>query len=160
MKNLTSKILLLTLLIIATTCAGFSQEPNSRNATASPTPAPTETVKVSRGKTVAFLIEQNKNACEVIALQERRITDLEAELAAEKENSASLGKSYESAKNEIASLKESNAALARAVKINEGTIALLQEDNAKQRAKADKANKEKWKARVIAVIAIASRFIF
>ena len=87
----------------------------------------------------------------MIEQQDVRISDLEAELAVEKENSASIGKSYESAKSEIASLKTSNAALARAVAINEDTIAALQTDNAKQRGRAKKANADKWK-----VIAAAS----
>jgi chromosome segregation ATPase len=105
------------------------------------------------------LIQQNENAREVIGKQEKRITDLEAELAAEKENSASLGKSYESAKSEIVSLKQSNEALSRAVSINEQTIELLQADNAKQREKAKKANKEKWKARFAAAFLIAVQLI-
>jgi chromosome segregation ATPase len=100
------------------------------------------------------LIQQNENAREVIGKQEKRIEDLEAELSAEKENSASIGKSYETAKSEIASLKQSNEALNRAVSINEKTIELLRADNAKQRDKAKKANKEKWKARAGAARAV------
>ena len=87
----------------------------------------------------------------MIAAQEARINDLEAEVAAERENSASIGKSYEAAQSEISSLKKSNEALARAVAINEDTIAKLQADNSKQREKAKNAEKTKWK--VIAVAA-------
>lgn len=95
----------------------------------------------------------------MIEKQATRITDLENELIVERENSASISKSYDSAKIEISSLKSSNEALARAVAINEGTIALLQEDNAKQRDKLKKANKDKWKAYAVAAGIIALKFI-
>ena len=95
----------------------------------------------------------------MIEKQTARIADLESELASEKENSASVSKSYESAKTEISSLKISNEALARAVRINEGTIALLQEDNAKQRDKAKRATRDKWKAIAVAAGVIALKFL-
>ncbi|HEY0051188.1 MAG TPA: hypothetical protein VGB68_17975 [Pyrinomonadaceae bacterium] len=105
------------------------------------------------------MIQKNKEARELISKQEKRIETLEAEVAAEKENSASIGKSYESAKSEIALLKESNAALSRAVALNEQTIELLKEDNAKQRGLVKKANKEKWKARFAAAFLIAIQLL-
>lgn len=101
---------------------------------------------VSTDETVAFLLNQNKEAKNVIASQEQRITDLEAELTLERENSASALKSYESAKTEIANLRSANESLRKAVSLNEQTIALLQTDNAKQSEKAKKAMKAKWKA--------------
>jgi len=101
---------------------------------------------VTKAETVAFLIEQNKSANDLIEKQNSRINDLENELIVERENSASVSKSYELAKSEITSLKQSNEALARAVSLNEGTIALLQADNQKQRDKVKQANKAKWKA--------------
>ena len=143
------KIILLTFLalalITAATCPLYSQTSSSRI--------------VSKSETVAFLIEQNKSANDLIEKQATRITDLENELIVERENSASISKSYDSAKIEISSLKSSNEALARAVAINEGTIALLQEDNAKQRDKLKKANKDKWKAYAVAAGIIALKFI-
>lgn len=90
----------------------------------------------------------------MIEKQKIRIADLEAEVALEKENSSSIGKSYEAAKSEIISLKQSNEALQRAVALNEQTIALLQTDNAKQKTAAKKANKAKWKARGVAAVLI------
>lgn len=145
MNKITLKILILLTLLIAQVLPVFSQTSVSRT--------------VRKDETVAFLIQQNENAREVIGKQEKRIETLEAELAAEKENSASIGKSYESAKSEIASLKQSNEALSRAVALNEQTIELLKEDNAKQRDKAKKANKEKWKARAVAAAVIALQFL-
>ena len=132
MKNKTIlQICLLLTLITALNFAVFSQT----------SPSPT----VAKGQTVTFLIEQNENARTLISQQEKRIADLENELIVERENSASIGKSYESAKTEIVNLKTSNESLARAVAVNENTIALLQADNAKQREKAKKAKRDKWK---------------
>lgn len=145
MKRTILKIMMLVTLIIAPNLYHFSQ------TSGSPT--------VSKTQTVAFLIEQNKNARVLISKQENRIKDLESELAEEKENSNSLFKSYESAKSEISSLRESNAALTRAVAINENTIAILQEDNKKQRDKAKNATKKMWQAIAVAAGSIALRFI-
>lgn len=110
--------------------------------------------------TVAFLIRQNETARDLIEAQEKRVADLEAELMLEKENSASIAKSYEAAKSEISSLKTSNEALARAVAINENTIAILQTDNAKQRDKAKKAVRDKWKAILVAAGLFALKVAF
>lgn len=145
MKQKILKIFLLIALTIAATSTSFSQTQTSNT--------------VTEDKTVAFLIQKNKEARELISKQEKRIETLEAEVAAEKENSASIGKSYESAKSEIALLKESNAALSRAVALNEQTIELLKEDNAKQRGLVKKANKEKWKARFAAAFLIAIQLL-
>lgn len=95
----------------------------------------------------------------MLAAQEARIADLESEVAVEKENSASVSKSYESAQFEITSLKKSNEALARAVAINEETIAKLQTDNAKQREKAKKANADKWKVVAVAAGVVILKFL-
>ncbi len=142
MKNLKLKNLILTaaLLIIAANSNVFSQQKDSNI--------------VRTDNTVTFLIEQNKSAEDLISKQKNRIADLEAEVAVTRENSASISKSYEAAQSEIASLKTSNAALARAVAINEDTIAKLQADNEKQRDKAKRATRDKWKA-----IAVASGII-
>lgn len=146
MKRKIQLIIFLTLtLIIASNSNVFSQTSDSKI--------------VSKTETVSFLIEQNKNARVLIAEQEKRIADLEAENAVEKENSASIGKSYESAKSEITSLKQSNNALARAVAINESTIAALQTDNAKQREKVKKANADKWKAVAVAAGVVILKFL-
>lgn len=99
---------------------------------------------VSLDQTISFLLSENKKAKDLIAAQNDRILSLEAENTAERENSASLSKSYEKALSEIDSLKTSNAALSRAVALNESTVAMLQEDNKKQRSKAKKATKDKW----------------
>ena len=136
MKKLALKIPLLLTLIIAANFASFSQTPDS----------PT----VPKGQVVSFLIEQNKNARDLIEKQNTRISDLETEVAFERENAASLGKSYESAKSEISSLKTANEALARAVAINEQTVSILQTDNAKQRDKAKRAVRDKWKVILVA----------
>lgn len=144
-KNSILKISLLTILIIAGNCASFSQTSDSR--------------AVSKTETVSFLIEQNKNARDLIEVQNARIRDLEAEVAAEKENAESIAKSYGAAKSEIDALKRSNAALERAVSLNEQTIELLKADNDKQRAKVKKANKEKWKAYAVAGVAIALKIL-
>lgn len=95
----------------------------------------------------------------MIDAQKSRIKDLEAEVAAEKENSGSIAKSYLSAVKEIDALKRSNAALERAVAMNESTIEMLKTDNDKQRAKVKKANREKVKAYVVAGVALALKFL-
>lgn len=110
-------------------------------------------------QTISFLIEQNKAARDLIEKQDARIADLESEVALEKENGASIAKSYESAKSEIISLKTSNAALARAAWINEQTIATLQTDNAKQREKTKRATKQKWEAIAAACGVVILKFI-
>ena len=114
---------------------------------------------VTIDETIGFLLNQNQEAKNVIAAQEKRIADLETELEVEKENSASIGKSYESAISEISSLKTSNAALARAVAVNEDTIAKLLADNAKQREKAKKAARAKWKAIAVAAGVIVLKIV-
>lgn len=114
---------------------------------------------VSLDETIAFLLKQNADAKDVIAAGDKRIADLEAELAVEKENSASISKSYDSAVSEISSLKTSNAALARAVAINEDTIAKLQTDNQKQRDKAKRATRDKWKVIAVGAGVIALKLL-
>ena len=106
-----------------------------------------------------FCSKENKESKNSIAAAENRIADLESELIVERENSASISKSYETAQSEITSLKSSNAALARAVAVNEDTIAKLQTDNAKQREKAKRATGDKWKVIVIAAGIIAVKFL-
>ena len=145
LKNLIPKISLILLLTIAAISPCFSQKSDSK--------------VVRTDETVSFLIEQNKNSRELIASQDARIKDLETELAAEKENSSSLGKSYAGAQSEIDALKRSNAALERAVAMNESTIELLKTEVDNQRAKVKKANKEKVKAYIIAAGAIALKFL-
>lgn len=174
------KIFLLIALLIASSLPVFTQKQDSSTAptptptpvasqttepgeTVSATPAPTaapqpaETIKTD--ETISFLLAETENARDLISKQETRITDLETENALEKENSASVSKSYDSAKSEIASLKESNAALLRAVAVNEKTISMLSSDNTKQREKAKKAVKDKWKAYSVAAITIALKFL-
>ncbi len=114
---------------------------------------------VPKNETVSFLIEQNKNARELISVQENRIAELETEVALERTNSESIGKSYEVAKSEIVSLKSENESLRKAVALNEQTIALLQTDNVKQKEKAKKATRDKWKAYGVAAIAIAAHLL-
>lgn len=152
MRKTILQISLLLTLIIALHYNAFSQTSDSTTA------GENETI-VGKNETVSFLIEQNENARELIDKQEKRIADLESELAVEKENSASISKSYELAKSGIASLRQSNEALSRAVAINENTIAGLQEDNQKQREKVKAANKAKWKAVAVAASVIALKFI-
>ena len=143
MRKTLRQISIILLLIIATGCAIYSQTPVSPTV-------------VGKGETVSFLIEQNSNARELIAAQNKRIGDLENELVVERENSASFSKSYAAAASEINSLKTSNAALLKAVALNEQTVALLQTDNAKQREKAKKATREKWKAYAVAAATVAA----
>lgn len=144
-----SAVLILT---IAASCAAFSQ-------TSVSTTAPRNETVVGKNETVSFLIEQNEAARLVIAASEKRINDLEAEVAATRENSASVSRSYESAKSEITALKFSNEALSRAVAINEDTINKLREDLDKQREKAKKATRDKWKAIVVAGGIIAVKLL-
>ena len=144
-RKLILPIFLVLLLTIVSNSNGFSQTSASKT--------------VSKSETVAFLIEQNKAATDLIEKQTARINDLENELIVERENSASVSKSYELSKTEISALKTSNEALSRAVAINEGTIAILQEDNARQRDKAKKANNAKWKAYGIAAVAVALKLL-
>lgn len=139
------QILTVMLLTIAISSNVFTQTSNSNT--------------VSSDKTIAFLIEQNTSANDLIEAQKLRIADLENEAAAEKENADSLAKSYAGARSEIDALKRSNAALERAVAVNESTIELLKSDNGKQREKAKKANREKVKAYIIAAGAIALKFL-
>ena len=145
MKNSILKIFSVMLLLIALNSSVFSQTRDSNT--------------VGKDETVAFLINQNKAANDIIEKQNARIADLESQITVEQENSASIGKSYESAKTEISSLKSSNEALTRAVTLNENTVALLQQDNAKQRDKAKQANKAKWKAYGVAAVAVAIKFL-
>lgn len=138
-------IFLVPTLLIALTSNGFSQTSDSKI--------------VGKAQTVAFLIEQNKAANDLIEKQAARIADLEAELVAERENSASIEKSYSLARTEIGYLKQSNEALSRAVAVNEQTIELLKADNEKQRAATRKAKKEKWKAYGVAAVAVALKLL-
>jgi hypothetical protein len=160
MKISLTKTFLILALLTAFSLNVFTQTVSSNTAQASPSPAPqavTETIKTD--ETISFLLADNENKRALIFEQQKRITDLESQIAVEQENFASIGKSYESAKTEIVFLKKSNEALVRAVATNEQTIALLQSDNAKQREKAKKANNAKWKAYAAAAAAIALQFL-
>lgn len=159
MKKTLAKTFQILALLIALSLPVFTQTNDSSTATASPAPPNrTETV-IKTDETISFLLIQNENAREIIQKQKTRIKDLETENALEQENSASISKSYETAKIEIASLKQSNEALFRAVATNEQTIALLQSDNTKQREKAKNANKAKWKAYAVAAGVVALKFL-
>lgn len=114
---------------------------------------------VTTDQTIAFLLKDNAEKKEEIAARDRRIADLETQVALEQENSASIGKSYDAAKLEIINLKAANESLRKAVSTNEQTIALLQSDDAKQREKVKKATKAKWKAYGAAAIAIAISYL-
>lgn len=114
---------------------------------------------VTTDETVSFLLKENREAKNVIAAQENRIKDLESEVSAEKENSASVSKSYDAAKSELVFLRQSNEALRRAVALNEQTVALLQTDNAKQKERAKKATRDKWKAYAVAAGVIALKLL-
>jgi hypothetical protein len=140
----------------------FSQTNDSNTATTAQPPAAAPSPEpISVDATISYLLTQNETAREVITRQKQRINDLEAEGSVERENSDSLSKSYTSAKSEIASLKQSNEALARAVAINEDTISKLAADNSKQREKAKKATREKWRAYAIAGgILVLKIFVF
>lgn len=105
------------------------------------------------------MIRQNENARDLIEKQTARIADLEAENAAEKENSASVTASYDFSQREISLLRQSNEALSRAVAVNEQTIELLKADNLRQREKARAANKSKWKAIAVAAVAVGLKLL-
>ncbi len=154
MKKLILLIFLTLGLTIAASLPCYSQTSDLPTA---PT-VQNETI-VGKNETVSFLIRQNKNAREVIAAQEQRISELEAEVALEQENSQSVGKSYEAAKAEIVNLKSANESLRKAVATNEQTIALLQSDNAKKTEKAKKATKAKYKAYGVTVITLLLTYL-
>lgn len=143
MKKLFLSILLL--LTIANGSNVFSQTKSSN------------TVKTDQ--TIAFLIIENEKANDLIFAQAARIETLETELAAEKENSNSISKSYELSLREISLLKQSNDALTRAVELNEQTIAALSTDRDKWRTEAKKQKKGKYKAIVVAASAIAFKLL-
>jgi chromosome segregation ATPase len=126
-------------MLLALTIAGASA---SYSQTSDLNTAQTPTVTVDQ--TIAFLLSENETSRQLIQKQTARITSLEAELSAEKENSESTSRSYENAKSEITSLRTANAALERAVALNEKTIALLQTDLEKTRRE-----KKKWRNRTI-----------
>lgn len=114
---------------------------------------------VTTDETIAFLLDENKKAREIIAVQEKRIADLESEVSLERENAGSIQQSYDSAKSEIDSLRRANDALSRAVTLNEQTIALLQSDRDKWKDEAKKQKKGKYKAYLIAAGAIALKLL-
>lgn len=114
---------------------------------------------VSVDETIAFLLRQNEEAKAVIAKQENSIIDLKSELSVERENSASVSKSYGEAQKQIKFLEDSNAALVRAVAVNESTVALLSQDNAKQKEKARKATSAKYKAYAVAGVVILLKLL-
>lgn len=114
---------------------------------------------VTTDETISFLLDENAKAREIIAAQEKRITDLEAQTAAEKENSDSIERSYNLAKSEIDSLRRANDALSRAVTLNEQTIALISSDRDKWKTEAKKQKKGKYKAYLIAAGAIALKLL-
>jgi hypothetical protein len=125
----------------------FTQTSGSNNA------------KIKTDETISYLLRDSKNARGLIKKQKIRIADLETEGAVERENSASVSKSYEAAKTEIDLLKKSNAAYERAIAANEQTISLLQTGYAKQNEKAKRATKVKWKAYGVAAVAVAIKFL-
>lgn len=144
MKNLKSLTLTLILgLTIALASNAFSQE------------KPSNTVPADQ--TISFLLDQNEKGRELIAAQEKRIADLEALAAAEKENGESTAKSYQLAVGEIESLKSANAALHRAIALNERTIAMIEADRDKWKTEAKKAKKAKYIAWAITAGTIALR---
>lgn len=109
-------------------------------------------------QTISFLLDQNEKAKSLIAVQEKRIADLEAVSAAEKEAGESVSKSYSLAQGEIESLRSANAALHKAVLLNERTIALLETDRNKWKDTAKKEKRSKYKAYIITAGVIALKF--
>jgi len=114
---------------------------------------------VTTDQTVSFLLDQNEKARDLIAAQEKRIADLETEIAAEKENSQSVTRSYDSAKREIDSLRAANEALHKVIVLNEQTIAALQADRDHWKDKAHKEKMGKYKAYIVAAGVIALKFL-
>jgi chromosome segregation ATPase len=131
--------------MIASVSAGYGQTQSSAT--------------VPADQTVTFLIDQNEKARALITAQETRIKDLEAEVAAERENGESLSKSYASAEAEISALKQANESLHKAVTINEQTIGILQNDRDKWKDKAKKETRAKYKAYIVVAGMIALKFL-
>jgi peptidoglycan hydrolase CwlO-like protein len=153
MKKLILTMLMALGLTIAIASNVSSQTPDSNTApqpTATPATSTAGSTTVPADQTISFLLDQNDKARELITAQEARIKDLEAEVSAERENGASLGKSYKAAQSEIDSLKRANEALHKAVSVNEQTISLLQTDRDKWKDKAKKETRSKYKAYIVA----------
>ncbi|HEX8289822.1 MAG TPA: hypothetical protein VF556_17705 [Pyrinomonadaceae bacterium] len=163
MKILRMKTFLIAALVIVSSSPVFTQTVSSNTAQASPSPTPeavqTQTETIKTDETISFLLQDNENKRALIFEHQKRITYLETQIALEQENSTSLGKSYDAAQTEISFLKKSNEAYTRAIATNEQTIAMLQSDNVKQREKAKKAVKDKWKAYAAAAVSLAVTFL-
>jgi len=131
--------------MIASVSAGYSQTQSSNT--------------VPADQTVTFLIDQNEKARALIAAQETRIKDLEAEVAAEHENGESLSKSYTAAEAEITALRQANEALHKAVAVNVQTVAMLQTDRDKWKDKSKHERNSKYKAYVVIAGVIALKLL-
>jgi uncharacterized lipoprotein YajG len=153
MKKLILKLSILLALTIALASSATSQTQTSNTAPGN------DPSTVSTDQTVSFLLDQNEKAKALIAAQEKRIADLEAESTAEKENAVSLSKSYLAAQSEIGSLRSANEALHKAVALNEQTISLLTTDRDKWKDEAHKQKKAKYKAYILAGSIIALKFL-
>jgi len=146
-------------LTIALASNAYSQTPSSNTAGSDIAGDITKSDKVPADQTIAFLLDQNDKARELIKAQNDRIAVLETEKAAERENGESLSKSYASAQKEIESLRSANEALHKAVAVNEQTISLLQTDRDKWKGKAKHETRAKYKAYLIAAGMIVLKFL-
>lgn len=158
MKKQILKLSILLGLTIAIVSGACGQTPDSTTAN-SEQPAVTGKQSVTTDQTVSFLLDQNEKARQLIVAQEKRVKDLEAESAAERENGESVGRSYAAAQAEISALRSANESLHKAVALNEQTIAMIQSDRDRWKDKAKKEKSAKYKAYIVAAGVIALKFI-
>lgn len=87
----------------------------------------------------------------LVASQKEQIVALEAQLAQERANGASLSKSYADAEREITNLRTATAALERAITLHEQSIAILKSETERAQKEAKKQRKRATLATIVAV---------
>jgi septal ring factor EnvC (AmiA/AmiB activator) len=111
-----------------------------------------------REQVIARLISEVKSGRELVAEQKARIAILEAQVAIEQKNSASLKVSYSAAGREIESLRKSSALLEQAIALHVQTIGILTDQRDQAKKQARKARKQAVVTTVIAVALSILRF--
>lgn len=115
--------------------------------------------ELTRDQAIALVINEAKAGRALINDLTAKKQALEIELDAERQNSQSTSKSYETAKQEIAALGKTIALIEKSVALAESQIAKLETENSRLKKKLKKAELEKWITRGAGAIFLILRIL-
>ncbi len=147
--------LLFALILMTALCVSATAQTTNNSTLAASTPAVSE----SREQVVAQLIAEVKTGRVLVESLRAERDALSAQVEAEKQNSASIQKSYDSAQAEIAAKDKAIGHLERAIALHEKTVALLQDSNAGLKAEVKKHKKRAVLATLVVIGSIALKVL-